>query len=127
MKVTIAVDSVVDDELRDEQVFTPPVFLAPHRGGSIESSPRNMEVSAERCLGSELKLADAPRQSLCEPDFIPGQPHLQDKFCKTCCLQGFAVSSSRVRVLDKQARFAYKNTSREGFWNRTGACPPLAR
>ena len=92
----------------------------------LQPDARHLDAaSMDSCFGSELKLADAPEQTICEPDFVPGQPHLQDKFCKTCCLQGFAVNSSCIRVLSSHARSAYKNSTREGFWNSTHACPPF--
>ena len=75
----------------------------------LQPDARHLDAaSMDSCFGSELKLADAPEQTICEPDFVPGQPHLQDKFCKTCCLQGFAVNSSCIRVLSSHARSASK-------------------
>lgn len=74
-----------------------------------------MDIQVTRCLGATLRAGDVV-QTPCEADFVPGQPHLQNKFCKVCCTTGFAVETTRIRVLAEGARKKYSNTTHEGFW-----------
>ena len=114
-----------DGRLKTHTDGPPPLrSLQQHAAWSPATSPM-CDVAAECCLGGQLKLVGTPHQADCEPGFVPGQPHLQDKFCKPCCMKGFAVSCSLVRVLGAHARSRYKNTTREGFWNKSGPCPPF--
>ena len=69
------------------------------------------------CLGLQLK-ARSVDNSHCVEGFVAGQPHLTNKFCHNCSVEGFAVPASRVRTLAAHARLRFKNTNTEGFWCR---------
>ena len=43
------------------------------------------------CFAKGLKAKGVLMQSMCEPGFIAGQPHIQHKFCKNCRI-GFAFA-----------------------------------
>lgn len=73
-----------------------------------------------RCLGYELK-AGVPNQQECVAGFVPGQPHLQDKFCRNCIMNGFAVRAAQVRILKDAGSQKYCNDTRGGFWKSTTA------
>lgn len=68
------------------------------------------------CIGKELK-ALFGENTACEESFVAGQPHLTNKFCPTCCLEGFAVPAAHIRGLTVEAQARLKNTTCEGFWS----------
>lgn len=69
------------------------------------------------CFGIQLKALDDTNNSPCVEGFVAGQPHLTNKFCRNCCVEGLAVQASRVRALAEDARATFKNTNGEGFWS----------
>ena len=70
----------------------------------------------ELCLGSRIKLKNVSRQAECEPGFVPGQPHLQHKFCRMC-RAGFAVGGNQLRTLTPELESVFINSTRGGFWS----------
>lgn len=97
--------------------------VLPPRAALMSSNPIDSFLASldeeglfELCLGSRIKLKNVSRQADCEPGFVPGQPHLQHKFCRTC-RAGLAVGGNQLRTLTPELESVFINSTRGGFWS----------